>query len=403
MMHIDSISKKYLPIPIMLFMLFSIWILYPIPPSYDEVHHHYPAFQQFQSSFPALPLANYSAATAPLPFMISTVIDRIIPLDLAGLRALCLFCWLLAVCLLWFLSSRPNLSNHMVPFIWLISPYILSSALTFNSIAFTLPLLALFMLGGLRFVDGKLSGFVLLISSLALIGWVRQSELYLLIPALYLILTEHKLPRWRLFPWLLLPPLAFLPLFLLWGNWVPPDYALAYGAQLQLEPAQVTLSLCIIGIFIAPLAWNTLKHPVPAILMGSTAMVWVLLFPIPIEHNHGIIVRSLQWLGGIWVPLNIIGQVIMASLGALSLIAVFRKDRVGVFLYICLFSGMIALLLVGNVWERLHYSHLLPLYLLVARVDDLRPIQVIIMLVLTLALSIAMIMRITSGTPDLFF
>jgi hypothetical protein len=373
------------------------------PPSYDEVHHHYPAFQQFQSSFPSLPLANYSAATAPLPVIISALVDSIIPLNLAGLRALCLFCWLLAVCLLWFFSSRLKLSNHMVPFIWLISPYILSSAFTFNSIAFTLPLMALFMLGGLCFIDGKTSGFVLLISSLVLIGWVRQSELYLLIPALYLILTEPKIPKWKLLPWLLLPPLAFLPLFLLWENWVPPDYTLGYGARLQLEPAQLTLSLCIIGLLTAPFVWNMFRRPAQAILMGSAAVVWVFLFPIPIENNHGIIIRGLQWLGGLYMPLSIVGQIVLAGFGAMNLIKVFRKDRAGVFLYVCLFSGMIALLLVGNVWERLHYSLLLPLYLLVARVDDLRLIQVIIMLVLTLALSIAMVLRITSGTPDLFF
>jgi hypothetical protein len=383
-------------IPLVLLIVLILPTRLNYPPVIDEIEYHIPAFKVFEDNFPNIMLVDYArVVTGPLPYIIATLLHRIIAVPYICFRLISILFWLFALFLINYTVGHIQLRNPIALGVWLVSPYIFVSSLYFDAMGIAVFSLAAVSCGVLLFDQRKHLGVFLIIVGLVLLSWSRQSELYFILPvAFYFLASPNKSDRKYLIA-LVVPVLTFLPLFLLWGGIRPPMSNAFDGNVWPFNPCQITLTLSIIGFALLPIGFRIFTLKPLYLFLGLIGLLLGFLLPNAAITSQGIVARFELLFYSVHPILYNVVVSIMAAWGIYCLIVLWQTDRLGRFFLICILVGSIMLLNIDRQYEKYQYSLLLPLFILTARSVNVSDKMTKILFFYTILLSLMLFLRTT--------
>jgi hypothetical protein len=384
-----------IPVALMLAIILPTGLNYP--PNPDEVEYHYPAFLFFLDHYPNFMQVNYCrVVTGPLPYIIASTLYKIVNVPWMYLRLISIFFWFFAVLIIHYTARK---SPHLSPIAlasWLVSPFIFTSSLFFGGMGIAVFCMALIMSGALLFRQNKSLGVILSTAGLTITAWSRQSELYFIIPFLYLYLFSGDTKDRKYVFSLLIPILAFLPLFLLWHDIKPPYSDAFEHSQWTFEPRQITLTLSVIGFTFLPIGFSIFRFKPIFLLLGLIGITVGFLLPFNPTLTYGIFARFALLFYSIHPVLHQIIIALFAAWGIYCFVVLWQNNHWGRFLYLAMLVGTLMLLNVDKPYEKYQYSLLLPLFILIAGSDQVTSKQIKILYFYNIFLSILYFLRISN-------
>jgi hypothetical protein len=382
-------------------VLFSIITGLGFPMVPDEVHYHLKTVTQFTYQFPLPDISWYPSASGPLPFYLISLWTKLWGLSLPVARSLSLIASFFA--LVMFDCTRRRLfpsGSFPTTFILSFTAYFVMAAVCILSINYVLlaeiSLMALVIIWLRNPRPLTMLGIALL---LAVIAWSRVVSLVLAIPLLWVV-WRTRIGMWQKVTSTVLITLAlcsFLPLYLLWHGFSPPAFSGSYQANL-INPAQLTLSLCMLGLYLAPVAVSGIRRWGGMWGYGLFGGVIALLFPLNPEGNYGPAVRVLGLLQDISPACKTIGEFVLGCLGMWVVLGLWGSNRETRFLLGAFFAFALGLIIAPNAWEHLHYVIWAPILLLLAGERWVQNWQRWGSLLITAAFGIAVYYQLFTGT-----
>jgi hypothetical protein len=372
---------------------------FPMVP--DELNYHLKTVSQFASQFPLPDVSSYPSASGPLPFYIISLWTKIWGLSLPVARSLSLIISLFA--LVMFDWTRRRLfpgGSFPTTVILSFTAYFVMATVCILSINYVLlaeiALMAL-VIHWLR--SPRLTTMIGIAVLLVIIAWSRVVSLVLVLPLLWAIWRmKTGLGQKMLGTALIVIALCtFLPLYLLWHGLSPPAFGESYQANF-INPTQLTLSLCMVGLYLAPVALSGIRRWGGMWAYGLAGGVIALLFPLNPGSNYGPAVRVLGLLQDIDPALKIAGEFALGSLGMWVVLALWGNNRETRFLLGTFFAFALALMIAPNAWEHLHYVIWAPLLLLLAGERWVQNWQRWGSLLITAAFGLAVYYQLFTGT-----
>ena len=216
----------------------------------DEAEYHYPLVQKFSEEFPKFDLENnYSSASTPLPYIILATLGKIIGLNVYSLRLVTLLVSIGTLYYFYKILTIFNVKNiYQVVLLLLIHPYFIQ-----NSVTLYTPVWGMFfgMTSLYYFLNNK-KKYAYLVSGILAALAVLSRQYYLFLPASYisyLFLRNIKYREKNLLYALLcisIPQLIYLPVFLVWGGLVHPDF---YKHEIGLKADNLVFFFVVIGFY----------------------------------------------------------------------------------------------------------------------------------------------------------
>jgi len=367
------------------------------PPNPDEVDYHYPAFIYFYENYPNFMQVNYcQVVTGPLPYIIASTLYKIVDMPWFYLRLISVAFWLFAVLLIYWIAGRFKELNPVALGAWLISPFIFTSSLFFGGMGIAVFCMALIMGGCLFFGRNKPLGVFLITLGLVITAWNRQSELYLIVPLIYFYLFSGDKRDRKCVLSLLLPVLAFLPLFLLWHGVKPPLSDAFENKQWTIEPRQITLTLSIIGFILLPIGFRIFTLRPVLLLLGLIGVFFGLMLPFNPTLTYGIFARFALVFYSIHPMLHSLVICVFAAWGIYCLVVLWQKNHLGRFLFLSILVGSLVLLNIDKPYEKYQYSLLLPLFILIAGNNRISSVQIKILYFYNILLAFVYFLRISN-------
>lgn len=389
----------YLAVPVLMMGGFILFTQLGYETFVDELAYHLPSFKLFADRFPELPIGGYSVCGGPLHYILLALINQIIKLDLISLRVITLSCWALCVVMLLLGSTRKRTVNPVFLSLWVLGPYMMQSGLLYGSVGFALPCVLAIVLSAESYAAGNKRALIWLILSLVLVSWIRQSELYFLIPSAFLLFCNPERSKRFNVLWLALPVMTLIPVYLSWHGLTPPAFQQYYANFSKgLAFTQTTLSLFSFAIFLFPLGFRFVARLKWKTLLFLPVGLLPLFFPLPYtEVASGIVVRLLIGLDAIHPTIAFIAQTVIPIWGAICLASLWQTDRIGRFCMIAVLAGEAMLLLNSVNYERHHYSLYLPVFLLAARSRNINRWETAVCIFITLSITMIMLFRIANN------
>jgi hypothetical protein len=221
----------------------------------DELKFHWDTVRQFGAALPALPLADYHAATTPLPYVLWGAWGKAFGYGLPALRALTLVVSAVGI-LAFYALARAR--RHPWPLaeslLLLFSPYVFLNSFTLYTVNVGLVFAVLAIWG---YLNGRF--WPLVGAGLAAAAAIYCRQHYLFLPAgaaLFWLIQGWRERTWFRPPevarlaLIALPALLFAPLALQWGGITPPAFQALH--PLQLRPEHLTFLLVFVGFYCAP-------------------------------------------------------------------------------------------------------------------------------------------------------
>jgi hypothetical protein len=372
---------------------------FPMVP--DELHYHLRTVTQFAGQFPLPDLTWYPSASGPLPFYLISLWVKIWGLSLPVARSLSLIASFLALVMFDWTRRKLFLTGSFpTSLILCFTAYFVMASVCILSINYAL--LAEIALMALAIVwlrnphPFTMLGITLL---LIVIAWSRVVSLVLAFPLLWAIWQMktgigNKVASSAL---IALGLCSFLPLYMLWHGFSPPAFNESYQVNI-LNPAQLTLTLCMLGLYLAPVAVSGIRRWGGMWAYGLFGGVVALLFPLDPTGNYGPVVRVLGLLQSISPTVKTIGEFVLGCLGMWVILALWGSSRQTRFLLGVFFAYALGLMIAPNAWEHLHYVIWAPILLLLAGERWVQNWQRWGSLLITAAFGIAVYYQLFTGT-----
>jgi len=367
----------------------------------DELNYHFKTISLFASQFPLPDISSYPSASGPLPFYVISLWSKLWGLSLPVGRSLSLLASFFALALFdWTRRKLFPAGSFPTTIILSFTAYFVMASVCILSINYVLLAeIALMALAIAWLRSPRLSTMFGIAVLLVIIAWSRVISMALALPLLWAVWRmKTGLGQKTLGTVLIAIALgAFLPLYLLWHGFSPPAFHNDYLGYF-INPSQLTLSLCMVGLYLAPVALSGIRRWGGMWAYGLFGGVIALLFPLNPGGNYGPAVRVLGLLQDIDPALKSVGEFVLGSLGMWTVLALWGNNRETRFLLGAFFAFALALVIAPNAWEHLHYVIWAPLLLLLAGERWVQNWQRWGSLLITAAFGIAIYYQLYTGT-----
>jgi hypothetical protein len=372
---------------------------FPMVP--DELNYHFKTITQFAGQFPFPDISWYPSASGPLPFYIISLWTKLWGLSLPVARSLSLLASFFALLLFDWTRRKlfPDGSFHSTV-ILSFTAYFAMASVCILSINYTLLTeIALMALAIYWLRSPRLTTMIGIAILLVVITWSRVVSLVLVLPLLWAIWRmKTGLGKKTLGTVLIAIALcSFLPEYLLWHGFSPPAFGESYQAYF-INPSQLTLSLCMLGLYLAPVARSGIRRWGGMWAYGLAGGAIALLFPLNPEYDYGPVVRLLGLLQNINPTLKTVAEFVLGSMGMWVVLALWGNNREERFLLGAFFAFAAGLMIAPNAWEHLHYVIWAPILLLLAGERWVQNWQRWGSLLITAAFGLAVYYQLFTGT-----
>jgi hypothetical protein len=316
-----------LAFPFVAFVLITHLSFLPI---IDESLFNLKVIEQFASSFPDFNFRDYPSSTGPLPYVLWTIVGKVIGFDPWKLRFLTVLISYLASVLFFRTCQDRKIPLPLLKALLLIFfPYIFLNSFTLYTINFALFWQIFSLRYFLRYAESQSKADLAWgsIGSLALI-LSRQIDVALPLAALCFFLADKRLRTLWSFLGGIVPVIGLLLLMIYWGGAAPLRYQKGY--PLSFKPAQFTLLLTALGFYLQPLGffegrrWKGWRRFSILLLIP-----FLLFFPVHYpKEGLGIVYYGIDFIGRrFYSGLSLIGPLYLGLAGGLVFHGIARRIR----------------------------------------------------------------------------
>ena len=297
-------------------------------PIIDESLFNLKVIEQFASSFPDFNFRDYTSSTGPLPYVLWTIVGKIIGFDPWKLRFLTVLISYLASVLFFRTCQDRKIPLPLLKTLLLIFfPYIFLNSFTLYTINFALFWQIFSLRYYLRYGESQSKADLAWgsIASLALV-FSRQIDVALPLAALCFFLAEKRLRNLWSFLGGIAPVIGLMLLMIYWRGPSPLRYQAGY--PLSLKPAQFTLLLTALGFYLQPLSffegrrWERWRWFSFLLLIP-----FLLFFPVHYpKEGLGIVYYGIDFIGRrFYSGLSLLGPLYLGLAGGLVFHGIARR------------------------------------------------------------------------------